>query len=79
MIFDVSRDAGYEGLYRHLTDQAPTPPREIGAIQTLPPRPRSVLSGNPRDRSRMLEKVRKNWITGFLERSLSHETRSFWV
>ena len=28
-----------------------------------------------RNRSRMLEKVRKMWITGFLERSLSHETR----
>ena len=72
--FDLS-DAGYEGLYRHLTGQAPTPPREIGAIQPLPPRPRSVPSGNPRNRSRMLEKVRKIWITGFLERSLSHETR----
>ena len=72
--FDLS-DAGFEGLYRHLTGQAPTPPREIGAIQTLPPRPRSVPSGNPRNRSRMLEKVRKIWITGFLERSLSHETR----
>ena len=68
-------DVGYEGLYRHLTGQAPTPPREIGAIQLLPPRPRWVPSGNPRDRSRMLEKVRKIWITGFLERSLSHETR----
>ena len=28
-----------------------------------------------RNRSRMLEKVRKIWITGFLERSLFHETR----
>ena len=26
-------DAGYEGLYRHLTGQAPTPPPEIGAIR----------------------------------------------
>ena len=74
-VFDVSRDAGFEGLYRHLTGQAPTPPTEIGAIQTLPPRPRLVPSENPRHRSRMLEKVRKIWITGFLERSLSHETR----
>src|SRR5512135_136466 len=28
--FDLS-DAGYEGLYRHLTNQALTPPPEIGA------------------------------------------------
>ena len=68
-------DAGFEGLYRHLTDQASTPPPEIGAIQPLPPRPRLVPSGNPRDRSRMLEKIRKIWITGLLERSLSHETQ----
>ena len=39
-VFDISRDAGFEGLYRHLTGQSPTPPREIGAIQLLPPRPR---------------------------------------
>ena len=56
--FDLT-DAGFEGLYRHLTGQAPTPPREPGAIQTLLPRPRLVPSGNPRNRSRMLEKVRK--------------------
>jgi hypothetical protein len=68
-------DAGFERLYRHLIGQASTPPPEIGAIPTLPPRPRLVPSGNPRDRSRMLEKVRKIWITGFLERLLSHETR----
>lgn len=72
--FDFT-DPGFEGLYRHLTGQAPTPPSEIGAIQPLPPRPRWVPSGNPRDRSRMLEKVRKIWITGFLERSLFRETR----
>ena len=67
-------DAGFEGLYRHLTGQVPTSPREIGAIQTLSPRPRWVPP-DPRNRSRMLEKVRKIWITGFLERSLFHETR----
>jgi len=44
--FDLS-DAGYEGLYRHLTGQAPTPPPEIGAIRTLPPRSRRGPSGNP--------------------------------
>ena len=71
--FDLS-DAGFEGLYRHLTGQAPTPPSEIGPIQTLPPHPRWVPP-DPRNRSRMLEKVRKIWITGFLERSLFHETR----
>ena len=68
------RDVGYEWLYRHLTGQAPTPPRKIGAIQPLPPRPRWVRP-DPRNRSKMLEKVRKIWITGFLERSLFHETR----
>ena len=67
-------DPGFEGLYRHLTDQAPTPPREIGAMQLLSPHPRWVPP-DPRNRSRMLEKVRKIWITGFLERSLSLETR----
>ena len=71
--FDLS-NAGYEGLYRHLTGQPPAPPSEIGAIQTLPPRPRWVPP-DPRNRSRMLEKVRKFWITGFLEHSLFHETR----
>src|SRR5512135_310126 len=67
-------DEGYEELYRHLTGQAPTPPREIGAIQSLPPRPRWVPP-DPRNRSRMLGKVRRIWITGLLERSLFHETR----
>ena len=62
-VFDVSRDAGFEGLYRHLTGQAPTPPREIGAVQTLSPHLRWVPP-DPRNRSRMLEKVRKIWITG---------------
>jgi hypothetical protein len=36
---DVS-DPGYEGLYRHLTGQEPTPPPELGEIQILPPHPR---------------------------------------
>jgi hypothetical protein len=71
--FDLS-DPGYEGLYRHLTGQAPTPPREVGAISTLPPRPRSQPP-DPRNRTKMLEKVRKIWITGFLEKSLTHEAR----
>ena len=72
--FDLT-DPGFEGLFRHLTGQAPTPPSEIGPIQPLPPRPRPVPSGSPRNRSRMIEKVRTIWITGFLEQSLFHETR----
>ena len=72
--FDLS-DAGFEGLYRHLTGQAPTPPSEPGPIQVLPPHPRRAPPDS-RNRSRMLEKVRKIWITGFLERSLFHETRN---
>ena len=72
--FDLT-DPGYEGLYRHLTGQAPTPPPDLGTITALPPRPPGGSSPGPRNRSRMLEKVRKIWITGFLERSLSHETR----
>lgn len=49
-VFDISRDAGFEGLYRHLTGQPPTPPGEIGPIQTLPPHPRWDPSGNPLER-----------------------------
>ena len=51
--FDLS-DEGFEGLYRHLTGQAPTPPSEIGAIQTLSPRPRWVPP-DPRNRMLSLE------------------------
>jgi hypothetical protein len=67
-------DAGYEGLYRHLTGQAPTPPREIGALHLLPPSPRRVPP-DPRNRSKMLQKVRTIWITGFLQKSLFQEVR----
>ena len=67
-------DPGFEGLYRPLTDQAPRRrARSVRCNSCL-----LTLGGfrpNSRNRSRMLEKVRKIWITGFLERSLSLETR----
>ena len=39
--FDFS-DPGYEGLYRHVTGQPPTPPPARPPIKTLPPRARTV-------------------------------------
>ncbi|MBV8315103.1 MAG: TIR domain-containing protein [Planctomycetaceae bacterium] len=45
--FDLT-DPGYEGLYRHLTGQAPMPPPELGTISTLAPKPRRGSPPNPR-------------------------------
>jgi tetratricopeptide (TPR) repeat protein len=44
--FDFS-DPGYEGFYRHLTDQSPTPPPARPSIKVLPPRPRTVATADP--------------------------------
>lgn len=40
-------DPGYEGLYRHLTDQPPTPAPIRPAIKILPPPPRTGLAADP--------------------------------
>ena len=51
-VLDFS-DPGYEGLYRHLTDQPPTPPPPIGTRRVLGPRfrveplPRSMSTPAP--------------------------------
>ena len=38
--YDVSTQAGYEALYRRLTDQPYTPKPKLGALKKLPPRER---------------------------------------
>jgi hypothetical protein len=44
--FELS-EPGYEGLYRHLTAQAPAPQGPLGSRKTLPPRPRGGQPGSP--------------------------------
>ncbi|MEZ4382978.1 MAG: SEFIR domain-containing protein [Nannocystaceae bacterium] len=57
--------AGYEDLYRHLTDQPKTPPPPIGALRRMPPAPRpgadathsSPAPAPPRDREAVTHDV----------------------
>ena len=44
--FDLT-DPGYEGLYRHLTDQPATPRPGLGSIQILPQKPRPQAVPGP--------------------------------
>src|SRR5512135_826100 len=44
--FDLT-DPGYEALYRHLTNQPPTPRPDLGSIQILPPIPRPQAVPGP--------------------------------
>jgi len=44
--FDLT-DPGYEALYRHLTNQPPTPRPDLGSIQILPPKPRPQAVPGP--------------------------------
>ncbi len=46
--YNVGTDDGYDDLYCRLTDQHPTPKPELGAIRSIPARPRDkVAVGNP--------------------------------
>lgn len=45
--YDVSKDAGYQRLYRRLTYQPETPAPSLGTLRVLPPLPRPAPSASP--------------------------------